>query len=170
MWGRAALAALGSAAALAVLLHDQLRNLYLVPDLGDPLFSVWRIGWVAHQIVTDPVHLFDGNIFYPERLTLTLWGPVILPALTIAPLLAAGVHPVVAYNLLFLFGFWLSGDATYLLVERLTGAARGFRRGAYLRLLFLPLRALQPSRAADDAVDAAGAARTAPLRLHRPPP
>ena len=123
-WRRAALAALGIAAVLAVLLHDQLRNLYLVPDLGDPLFSVWRIGWVAHQIVTDPLHLFDGNIFYPTPLTLTLSDPVILPALTIAPLLALGVHPVVAYNILFISGFWLSGVATYLLVERLTGSAR----------------------------------------------
>jgi hypothetical protein len=123
-WRRVTLAALGVAAALAVLLHDQLRDLYLVPDLGDPLFSVWRIGWVAHQIVTDPAHLFDGNIFYPTPLTLTLSDPVILPALTIAPLLALGVHPVVAYNILFLSGFWLSGVATYLLVERLTDSAR----------------------------------------------
>jgi hypothetical protein len=123
-WRRAALAALGIGAALAVLLHAQVWDLYAVPDLGDPLFSIWRVGWVAHQIVTDPVHLFDGNIFYPERLTLTLSDPVILPALTIAPLLAAGVHPVVAYNLLFLSGFWLSGIATSLLVERLTASPR----------------------------------------------
>ena len=123
-WRRTALAALGIAAALAVLLHDQLRDFYLVPDLGDPLFSMWRVGWVAHQIVADPLHLFDGNIFYPTPLTLTLSDPVILPALTIAPLLALGVHPVVAYNILFLSGFWLSGIATYLLVERLTGSGR----------------------------------------------
>ena len=121
---RTALAALGIAAALAILLHDQLQHLYSVPDLGDPLFSVWRIGWVAHQIAANPSHLFDANIFYPERLTLTLSDPVILPALTIAPLLALGVHPVVAYNLLFLSGFWLSGVATYWLVERLTGSGR----------------------------------------------
>ena len=124
VWRRAALAGLGIAAALGVLLHDQLRHLDWVPDLGDPLFSTWRIGWIAHQIVTSPLHLFDANIFYPERLTLTLSDPVILPALTIAPLLALGVNPVIAYNILFLSGFWLSGVATYLLVERLTGSAR----------------------------------------------
>jgi hypothetical protein len=124
-WLHAALAAIGIAAALAVLLHDQLRDLYLVPDLGDPLFSIWRVGWVTHQIVSDPMHLFDGNIFYPTPLTLTLSDPMILPALTIAPLLALGVHPVVAYNILFVSAFWLSGVATYLLVERLTGSVRG---------------------------------------------
>ncbi|HEY3158307.1 MAG TPA: hypothetical protein VGJ78_05030 [Vicinamibacterales bacterium] len=123
-WRRALLASLGIGAALVVLLHDQIFHLDWVPDLGDPLFSIWRIGWVAHRIVTDPLHLFDANIFYPERLTLTLSDPVILPALTIAPLIALGVHPVVAYNILLLSGFWLSGVATYLLVERLTGSAR----------------------------------------------
>jgi hypothetical protein len=106
------------------LLHAQLGQMYSVPDLGDPLFSMWRVGWVTHQIVRDPAHLFDANIFHPEPLTLTLSDPMILPALMSAPLLGLGVHPVVAYNLVFLSAFWLSGLAAYLLVERLTGSAR----------------------------------------------
>jgi hypothetical protein len=123
-WTRGGVAALGIAAALAVLLHQQLRHLDSVPDFGDPLFSIWRVAWVAHQIVTNPPHLFDANIFYPERLTLTLSDPVLLPALSVSPLLALGIHPVVVYNLLLMSGFWLSGVATYVLVERLTGSAR----------------------------------------------
>lgn len=123
-WGRAVHAGLGLALALAVLLHAQLGQMYSVPDLGDPLFSMWRIGWVTHQIVRDPARLFDANIFHPETLTLTLSDPMILTAIISAPLLALGVHPVVAYNLVFLSAFWLSGLATYLLVERLTGSAR----------------------------------------------
>ena len=121
---RAALASLGIAGALVVLLHDQLLQPYSVPDLGDPLFSIWRIGWVLHQLEVDPAHLFDANIFYPERLTLTFSDPMILPALTAAPMLAAGAHPVLAYNALLIAGFWLSGVATYLLVERLTSSPR----------------------------------------------
>lgn len=125
VWRRAVCASLGIGLGVGVLLHDQIRQPYAVPDLGDPLFSMWRIGWVNHQLATDPAHLFDANIFYPERLTLTLSDPMILPALMAAPLAALGVHPVVVYNLLLLSGFWLSGIATYLLVERLTGSARG---------------------------------------------
>ena len=34
------------------------------------------------------------------------------------------MHPVLVYNLLIVSAFWLSGVATYLLVERLTGSAR----------------------------------------------
>jgi hypothetical protein len=121
---RALYAAAGLALALGVLLHAQLGQMSRVPDLGDPLFSMWRIGWVTHQIVRDPAHLFDANIFHPEALTLTLSDPMILTAILSAPLLALGVSPLVAYNLVFLMAFWLSGFATYLLVERLTGSAR----------------------------------------------
>ena len=119
---RVALASVGIAAALAILVHDQLQSPYSVADYGDPLFSIWRVGWVLHQLFADPVHLFDGNIFYPQPLTLTLSDPIILPALTTAPLAAVGTHPVIAYNVLLLSGFWFSGIATYLLVERLTAS------------------------------------------------
>jgi len=44
----AIVAALGLGAALMLLLHQQVGHLDSVPDLGDPLFSVWRIGWVNH--------------------------------------------------------------------------------------------------------------------------
>lgn len=119
---RTALASLGILFVLGMLVQDQLQYPYSVADHGDPLFSIWRIGWVLHQLVTDPVHLFDANIFYPARLTLTFSDPIILPSLTAAPLLGLGVHPVVAYNALLLSGFWFSGIATYLLVERLTAS------------------------------------------------
>jgi hypothetical protein len=119
-----ALASLGIAMALGLILHEQLQDPYSIPDYGDPLFSIWRIGWVLHQLLRDPARLFDANIFFPERLTLTFSDPIILPALMSAPLLAAGVHPVVAYNALLLSAWWFSGIATYLLVERLTGSSR----------------------------------------------
>jgi hypothetical protein len=119
---RVALAAIGIAAGLAILVHDQLQAPFSVADYGDPLFSIWRIGWVLHQLFADPTQLFDGNIFYPQPLTLTLSDPMILPALTTAPLAAIGTHPVIAYNVLMLSGFWFSGIATYLLVERLTAS------------------------------------------------
>jgi hypothetical protein len=119
---RVTFASLGIALALAILVHDQLQAPYSVADYGDPLFSIWRIGWVLHQIVADPARLFDANIFYSQRLTLTFSDPIILPALTASPLAAIGLHPVVVYNLLLLSGFWFSGIATYLLVERLTAS------------------------------------------------
>jgi hypothetical protein len=108
----------------AAVMAPQLAAMGSVPDLGDPLFSMWRMGWVYRQLVGDPRPLFDGNIFHPEPLTLTYSDAMLLPAACAAPLLAAGLHPVLTYNVLMLSGFLLSGTTTYLLVNRLTGSPR----------------------------------------------
>ena len=116
-WREVGLVVAGLIGAMVCLMWDQLADFYLVPDLGDPLFSMWRIGWVAHQIIRDPRHLFDANIFYPEPGTLTYSDATVLPALTVAPLLWMGVPVAPAYQLLFLSGFIFSGVATYLLAR-----------------------------------------------------
>ena len=111
----------GFAVLVAAFTWPQVRHMGGVPDLGDPLFSIWRIAWVNHQIWRDPLTLFDANIFHPERLTFTYSDPVIVPALMSAPLFWLGVPAVSTYNLLLLSGFVLSGVATYYLVRALTG-------------------------------------------------
>jgi hypothetical protein len=116
-----ALVFLGFTALTVAFTWPQVRQMDSVPDLGDPLFSVWRIAWVNHQIFRSPLALFDGNIFYPERLTLTYSDPIIVPALATAPLFWLGLHQVLIYNLLFLSSFVFSGVAMYLLVRSLTG-------------------------------------------------
>jgi hypothetical protein len=118
--GTAALVA-GFTVLVVALTWPQARAMYSVPDLGDPLFSIWRLAWVNHQLPRNPLTLFDANIFYPERLTFTYSDSMIVPALMDAPLLGLGIHPVVAYNILFLSGFVLSGVATFFLVRALTG-------------------------------------------------
>ncbi len=119
--GRLALLVLGFSVLAVALTWPQVRHLDSVPDMGDPLFSIWRIAWVSHQIVRHPLQLFDGNMFYPERLTLTYSDSLIVPALMSAPLFWIGVHPVLIYNLLLLSGFVFSGVTMFLLVRALTG-------------------------------------------------
>ncbi len=134
------------------------------PDLGDPLFSIWRFGWVFHKLGGDPRPLFSPNVFHPHPLTLTYSDSMLLPALTTAPFLAVGVHPVVAYNLVHDSELHRVGVGDVLLAERLTGLARGVvRRRAAVRVLSLPVRALQPFRAADDLLHAARAAGAASI-------
>jgi hypothetical protein len=113
-------AACGLTAACALVLHEQVAHMHSVPDLGDPLFSMWRIGWVFHQLHGDPRSLFDANIFYPHPLTFTYSDSMLLPSVAAAPLLAIGLDPVVTYNLLFMAAFVLSGVAMFLLAARLT--------------------------------------------------
>ena len=101
---------------------EQLLQIRGVADLGDPLFSVWRLDWVAFQLVHDPRHLFDANIFHPESGTLAYSDAMLVPALVAAPLIWLGVEPVVVHNVLMLAASALSGVTMFWLVRELTGS------------------------------------------------
>ena len=90
-------------------------------DNGDTVLHEWIMAWVAHQLPRDPVHLFDANILYPERHTLAYSDPLIVQGVLGAPLLWAGWSPVLAYNIVLILGFALTGWTTCLVVERWTG-------------------------------------------------
>ena len=105
----------------AAMLFPQMMQPYSVPDLGDPLFSIWRLSWVAHQLPRDPWHLFDANIFHPNPGTLAYSDAMLLPAVTAAPLLWMGIPAVLIYNLLFSSAIALSGATMCGLVRSLTG-------------------------------------------------
>src|SRR5579871_891354 len=40
-------------------------SLLLAPD---ELFQSWVIGWDAHALLTDPLHLYQGNIYFPFQI------------------------------------------------------------------------------------------------------
>jgi len=87
---------------------------------------MWRLAWIAHALRTNPRHLFDANIFYPEVRTLAYSDATLLEGAIAAPLLWAGVGPVLVYNLLLLGGFAGSGLGMFVLARyltRSTGAA-----------------------------------------------
>jgi hypothetical protein len=110
-----------------------------VHDDGDPLLNAWALSWVAHQLPRAPAHLFDANIFYPERRTLAYSETLLLPAAIVAPLHWIGVGPILVYNLVFLSGFAISGAGMALLVRSLTGGgAAGILAG--IVFAFLPFR------------------------------
>jgi hypothetical protein len=121
-WRSHAMPIAGFVACAAVLLLPQLQQMRSVPDLGDPLFSIWRAGWVFHKLGGDPRPLFSPNVFYPHPHTLTYSDSMLLPALTTVPFLAIGMHPVVAYNLVLVLSFVASAVAMYLLAMELTGS------------------------------------------------
>ena len=89
-------------------------------DTADTVHHEWILAWDAHQLVHDPLHLFDTNTFYPERDTLAYSDHLIVQALMVAPLLWAGGSPVLAYNLLLITGLALTGWAASLVVARWT--------------------------------------------------
>ena len=123
-------ALLGYSGFAAVILWPQITHLQSVPDFGDPLFSIWRLGWISQQISGDPRGLFDANIFHPESGSLAFSDSMLLPGVVASPLHLAGLHPVLIYNLLLLASFVLTALCTFALVRRLTGSvAAGFVAG-----------------------------------------
>jgi PA14 domain len=90
-------------------------------DNGDAMLNEWTIAWVAHQAPRDPRHLFDANIFYPERDTLAYSESMIVQSAMAAPFIWLGASPVLAYNIVLLAGFALTAWASSLVVARWTG-------------------------------------------------
>ena len=152
VWMYAAAALLGS----LVWIVPHLLNPRMVPDAGDPLFSAWRIARLAHQLVTDPGHLLDGNQFYPLPLTLTYSDATFLEGMVGAPFVLAGADPLVVANALtflaipacglaFFYAAWrLTADPRAALVAAMLGAWYPFHAEHYSHLelqwvMFVPL-------------------------------
>ncbi len=129
---------------LATVMHREIAW-----DLGDPLFNSWVLMWTGGQVLSflsgdlSALNRFwDGNIFFPEPLTIAYSEHLVPQMLQALPVLAATDNVVLAYNLLFLSTFVLSGLGVFLLVRSLTGsAAAGFVAG--LAFAFAPYRLAQ---------------------------
>lgn len=89
---------------------------------ADTQLNAWTMAWVAHQVVHDPAHLFDANIFYPERHTLAFSEHLFVQSMMGAPVRWAGGSPVLVYNLVFIAGMALTSWAMALVMYRWTGS------------------------------------------------
>jgi hypothetical protein len=89
-------------------------------ETGDGQWSIWVVAWVAHALLTDPVHLFDANIFYPHTSTLAYAESNVVTGALAVPVYAATGNPYAAHNSVFLVAFVLAGVGAYLLVRHLT--------------------------------------------------
>ena len=120
-------------------------------DLGDPVFVTWVLAWDCEQLLAilggDFSRIrtfFDANIFHPAPLTLAYSEHFLAQAVQVLPIYAVGRNPILAYNLLFLSTFVLSGVGMYLFVRELTGNTRAaFVAG--LLFAFAPYRWAQSS-------------------------
>jgi hypothetical protein len=97
-------------------------------DMGDPLLNCWILLWTGGQVLaflsgdTGALPRFwHGNIFHPEPLTIAYSEHLAPQMLQALPVLAATDNVILAYNLLIISTFVLSGLGTFLLVRDLTG-------------------------------------------------
>lgn len=105
----------------------------------DVYFNMWRLRWFAHALVTPAARLFDANIFHPEPRTLALSDAMVVEGIVAAPLVWAGVKPVLVHNLLLLGAMAVSGVAMFALARYLTGS-RGAGVVAGTIFAFAPYR------------------------------
>jgi len=124
-----------------VLTHPLAFNLTTaVPsDIGDPLLNTWILAWDSHALLTDPLNLFNANIFYPLPHTLAYSEHLFSTALLALPLQLVSGEPLVAYNLSLLISFPLAAFGMYLLTLRWSGQ-RGPAFIAGLLFGFAPYR------------------------------
>lgn len=87
-------------------------------DLGDPLGQAWFLAWGGHALVTQPLHLFQGNIFWPGTSSYaysdSLFG--YFPAALVG---SGPVAAVVRYDLVFLLSYALAFVGGGLLAREL---------------------------------------------------
>ena len=91
----------------------------------DVFFNLWRLRWIAHALATSPGDLFNGNIFTPERGVLAYSDAMLVEGVLAAPLLWAGLPPVLVHNLMLLGPIVASAVGIFVLARHLTGSTGG---------------------------------------------
>ncbi|MGI8856234.1 MAG: hypothetical protein ACR2JW_10820 [Thermomicrobiales bacterium] len=107
--------------------------------LGDPLLNVWTLRWVQHALVTNPAHLYDGNMFAPNARSLA-FSELLLPQAVMAwPVWLISHDALLAYNLTLLATYPLCALGMYALCRAL-GANRGAAFVGGICFAFAPFR------------------------------
>ncbi len=91
-----------------------------VEDTQDALLNTWIIGWVGHALITNPVNLFNANIFYPYPNALAFSETMLPQGLFALPFNLAFDNTILGYNLVLLASFFLAAYAMYLFIFDLT--------------------------------------------------
>src|SRR3954471_8406459 len=129
------------AVALALALHWPLPlhlGRDIAQDLGDPLVQAWQVAWDGHALTTQPLELFQANMFWPEHDSLAFSDALV--GYAPAGLVGEGVHAAVArYDLLFLFAYALCFAGAYLLAREL-GANQAGAAVAGVAFAYAPWR------------------------------
>jgi hypothetical protein len=105
----------------------------------DPLLQIWLSEWIHHALLTNPLGLYQANIFYPFSQTLAYTDANIPGALVAAPLRLLTDDVILTNSLLVLGSFVVAGTGVYAVVDCLTkNRAAGLVSG--IMYAFLPYR------------------------------
>jgi len=130
-------------------LHPATRVLVDAPDTH---LYIWTLAWDAHAFITNPLGIFDSNIYHPLPNTLAYSENLIGSAFIAAPIIWLTGDAMLAMNLVALASCLLSGLGAYLLARRLglgtmggvvAGIVFAFAPARFFRMSQIHLVALQ---------------------------
>ena len=102
---------------------------------ADTDLFIWSLAWDAHALVTQPLALFDANIYYPQARTLAYSENLLGGAMFSAPVWWVTGNPVLAMNVAALASCVLCGAGAWLLARRLgLSTERGLSGRRHLRV------------------------------------
>src|SRR6266705_114756 len=108
----------------------------------DPLLNIWTMRWDTNTLLHHPSQLWQGQLLYPNSLTLSYSENLLGEVLFFAPLYLLTHNPVLAYNVTFYLTFLLCGTNMYIAARYYTGK----RFAAFIAALvyaFAPYRVAQ---------------------------
>ena len=79
--------------------------------------NAWTITWVSHALATHPAALYDGNAFYPAKLSVAYSESMLGYVPLFAPVYWATGNPVLALNVMAALTYPLAVACTYLLAR-----------------------------------------------------
>ena len=85
----------------------------------DTLLLGWVLSWDVHQLVRDPLRLYEANLFHPLRHSLAYSEAMLGEAFLALPLAPLTPDPTLLYNVTLLSTFVLGAAGTFLLVRHL---------------------------------------------------
>lgn len=135
----AAAVVLGASAITAVLTYPLAFKVDHVGRINtdDGRWSIWVVSWVAQALTTDPLGVYQANIFFPQRNALAFSEPNLVEGALGAPVWALTRNPYTTHNTVALLSFVIAAAGAYYLVRYLTGH-RGAAAVAAILYAFCP--------------------------------
>ncbi|MDP3720646.1 MAG: hypothetical protein Q8T13_23025 [Acidobacteriota bacterium] len=93
-------------------------------DTNDGRWSIWVVTWVAHALTSNPLGVYQANIFHPHQNALAFSEGNLVGGVMGIPAWLLTHNPYVTHNFMFILSFVVSTIATYYLVRHLTGDRR----------------------------------------------
>lgn len=137
------LAALGSVLLALAMTWPTMRQptRTLPEDTVDPALQAWQMAWSGHALITNPLQLWHGNGFYPERYSYAFSDTLL--GYAPAGLIGAGPEAaILRYNIMYVLVHALACFGAYALVRQL-GSGRIGGAVAGISFAYAPWRLAQ---------------------------